>query len=535
MPLEGDAEIVHEYELPTDGVNMSVGRIAITSKESLLTKNIYVRGGLRVREGYSKRIADPIQVGANKVTFLHRFYLQDGTSQLLAGGGTLYVRQNGTAWTTIASGKTDDAPVCVSTWGALDKCYFADGTLAGATWDGTTFTSSITGLSGIVPTQFLAYQDRLLMISKTEPGVLRWSESFDDTVWISAATTGVRPDSVIHGMMIHATNQTQEQGQNAMVLLAGNHGMYLFAGTNLSINFSNYTIQSIAGAVGCNAPKTMVWTPLGTCYMGIDLQVYLLPFDSIVPIPIGENIRSQIDGYTGIENQTSSNISNARAVYHDGFYKLSITTGTFNDEQWWLDVSSSFRRSLGQSIANRSFSVGWFGPMKGMNFSEMISTTGAGDAGDFIAGEADTAVGAYVYDVSKLHLDDDGTAITYEWRSFFNPLSDKFLNSICHKIEVEALNTIGSVLVSFEDSDNSVSPGSVTISAVGSPATYGSHNYGTVNYGGRAAFRKRFGISPPLNQRFIGLVIIGSATTITEIYSVRISEEQQNEALGQRR
>ncbi len=530
MPLQEPDQRVFEYKMPIGGVNMSVGRLGIQEEQALEMKNLFARGGIKKRDGFDKRVSTAVQAGSNKITMLHRFYRQDGTSQLLAGGGTVYARQTTTTWTDIATGKSDDVPVKTETWGALDKVYFADRVLAGATWDGSSFVASITGLSGIVPTQFLAYQDRLLMISITEPGALRWSDSFDDTNWVSAAATGVRPDSILHGMIVHSSSFGQEQGQNAQVLLAGSHGMYLFSGTNLSLTFSNYTIQSLATRVGCNSPKTMAWTPMGTVYLGTDLQVYLLPFDSIVPIPIGDNIRSHIKGFAGLESIGAGDIDLARAVYQDGFYKLSITLApsTFNNRQWWLDISESFRRTVSTSVANRALSVGWFGPMIGMNFSEMISMPGAGDKGEFIAGEGDVTVGAFVYDSSSSKDNDDGTSIAYRWRSFFNPLSNPYLNSNCHHMEIEFLNTNQSISFTFQDSNQKNALGSVLFSTTGTGSIYGTVNYGSANYGGVSQSRQRLSISPPINLRFIGIVMFGDSSVDLEVYAIRMEEMEQS-------
>lgn len=531
MPFQEPIQKVFEYKMPIGGVNMSVGRLGIADDQSLEMKNLYVRGGIKKRDGYDKRVATAVKVGSNKITFLHRFYLQDGTSKLLVGGGDVYAEQTGTSWTTFIFSRSNNISVNVETWGALDKVYFADSVLLGASWDGTT-ALNVPGLEteGIIPTQFLAYQDRLLMISLTEPGALRWSDSFDDTNWVSAAATGVRPDSVIHGMVIHSSSISQEQGQNAQVLLAGSNGMYLFAGTNLSLTFSNYTIQSLATRVGCNAPKTMAWTPMGTVYLGNDLQVYLLPFDSITPVPIGENIRSQVKGFNGIESIDASKITDARAIYQDGFYKLSVTaTGsTFNNRQWWFDVSSSFRRTMSQSVSTRTLSIGWFGPMIGMNFSEMISMPGAGDKGEFIAGEGDTSVGAFVYDSDPAKDDDDGASIDYRWRSFFNPLSNPYLNSDCHLMEIEFLNTNQTINFTFQDSDQKNTRGSVLFQTFGTGSIYGTFNYGTANYGGVSQSRERLPITPPINLRFIGIVMFGKSSVDLEVYAVRLEEMEQS-------
>ena len=537
MPLEGDAPNVVEYKMPINGVNLNDGRLEIQETQALQLKNLIVRGGIKKRDGYAKRVATVIKAGTNIVTLIHRFYLQDGTSQLIVAAGDTLAKQNGTSWSNIDTNRTDDLPINATTWGAVDKVFFADGTNAGSQYDGTTFTNSVTGLSGIVPTQFLEYQDRLLMISETEPGVLRWSDSFDPTNWVSAAATGVRPDSKLYGMIIHNAADNQEQGQNAQVLLAGASGMYLFSGTNLSLTFSNYTIQQLATKTGCTAPKTMQWTPMGTTWLGTDGQVYLLPFESLVPIPIGENIRSKISGFTGLDSLSSTTVNTARAVYHDGFYKLTIpgSGSVINNEQWWLDVFSAFNKSNSQSIVNRALSIGWFGPMTGMTFSEMHSMTGAGDFDDLVAGEGDSSVGAFVYDINDLNLDDDGTAIPYNWISWYNPISSPFLDTVAHHIELELLNTNNTMLVAYRDSAGGASDSTSNITIAGTGSIYNEVYYGEVYYGGLDQTRIREGIVPPLKQRFVALDLSGEASVKVEIYAFRLEEAQQNMPFDDRR
>lgn len=688
MPLEGDAPNIVDYKMPINGVNLNDGRLGITETQALQLKNLYVRGGIKKRSGFSKRQDDPIDYGANKVHAIHRFYKQDNTSDLLVyGSGHMYAessdaqrdilangvgttlhdatsqQENGfdddttklasegaikTSATSFTLGKTwplgvarilsgvsiysssdegfvtginpdvtitlegsndafatagvtlatlgpttdsngltmtdnsvtetvaytshrvvvthdgasatmniaevvfrhttpwqpligtmGDTDVRMTTWGATNKVYVANTGTDAITIDSSLSTSTITQLvnESVVPLQFLEYQDRLLMISSSEPGTLRWSHSFDDTQWVSAASTGVQPDSYLHGMIIHNAADNQEQGQNAQVLLAGSSGMYLFSGTNLSLTFSNYTIQQLATRVGCIAPKSMTWTPMGTMWLGTDLQVYLLPFESIVPIPVGEPIRSKIFGFDGIENLSAANMPLVEAVYQDGFYKLSYpaSTATFPDTQWWMDVFSSFSRSNSQSIVNRALSVGWFGPMDGMNFSTMEVLNGSGDTGDLVAGEGDTSVGAYVYDSTGSEVTDDGTSIAYNWRSYFNPLSSPFMNSICHLLEVEVLNTIQTINMSFDDTAGGGSDSISTIDISDTGAIYNEVYYGEVYYGGLGQSRIRAGIDPPLNQRFVSVNMSGDTSQKFELFAFRLREEQQSATLGVRR
>ena len=146
----------------------------------------------------------------------------------------------------------------------------------------------------------------------------------------------------------------------------------------------DYKIESLAIRVGCDAPLTMKWTPAGTIWLGADKQVYILPFDSLTPIPIGQKITSAGNiKEDGLESIPSSQTKNASAVYHDGFYKLSVasTGATTNDRQWWLDIARLSRDK------NKYWGP-WYGPMKGMTFHGQTVLSGPGDNSEWYAGES---------------------------------------------------------------------------------------------------------------------------------------------------
>ena len=440
-------------------------------------------------------------------------------------------------WVQIAGIGSDNRDTTFETWGAVDKVYICNGLSGGATWDGSTAVQTALNNESITPIQFLEYQDRLLMISDTEPGALRWSHSFDDTQWVSVAATGIRPDTKLFGMMIHSAADNQEQGQNAQVLLAGATGMYLFSGTNLSLTFSNYTMQQLAIKTGCNARKTMQWTPLGSIWLGTDGQVYLLPFNSLMPIPIGENIRSKINGYSGIESLTAANMASASAVYHDGFYKLSFESGAsgYNDTQWWLDVFSAAKRTTAQTAANKTLSLGWFGPMSGMSFGHQAVLEGPEDLGELVTGEHDASVGAFVYDVSSSTQTDNGSSISYNWLSWYNPVSSKFLDTVAHRIEIELLNTDNDIFINYKDSAGGASNSSTVFNISGAGTFYGVPYYGESYYGGIDQSRVTAGIVPPVKQRFVSIDMNGDTSNKFELYAFRLEEAQQNAPLDIRR
>ena len=101
--------------------------------------------------------------------------------------------------------------------------------------------------------------------------------------------------------------------------------MYLFSGNDLRTpaTTGDYKIESLATKYGCNAPLTMQWTPAGTIYLGTDKMVYILPFESLTPVPVGHKITAEGNQKEdGLESIPAGQLAKASAVYHDGFYKL---------------------------------------------------------------------------------------------------------------------------------------------------------------------------------------------------------------------
>jgi len=293
---------------------------------------------------------------------------------------------------------------------------------------------------------------------------LGWSRSFDDTSWNfgsgassgggSEVATGVRPDTDLHGMIIHAA-QVSDAGVKAKVLLAGSNGMYIFSGTSLVTPVQtlanaggDYSIEGLATKIGCISPLTMKWTPKGTIYLGTDKQVYILPFDALTPIPIGQKIISSQEGREeGLEVIPAVQMPSVSAVYHEGYYKLSIPAknGSINSVQYWLDVD---RMEIDE---NRYFGP-WYGPMQGMRFRGQVVQSGPGDNGEWMAGEANGSLGGFVYQGSLSGVfSDNGESMVYRYQTFFNPLSNSTLEKVVDKLELELLSITEDLTVRFFD------------------------------------------------------------------------------------
>ncbi|MFQ5715084.1 MAG: hypothetical protein ACE5GU_13735 [Candidatus Scalinduaceae bacterium] len=444
-----------EYPMATKGVNLYVDVLSVQKDECMLSQNMIWKNGMVKRQGMQKFNSSEVSAG-KKILGLHRFYYGDGSKQLVVSSGTnvKYYDDNTQTWIAIDSSRTDNKTTNFTTWGGVDKLFIANGTDVPLSWDGSTKANVTTAPSKTI--QFLPYQDRLLSIDNNNPGNLRWSASFDETAsWETAANCGIKPDTKLYGMIIHSTSNTTS-GFESKVLLAGANGMYIFSGSNLTTPFTagDYVINQVSTNTGCNAPKTMVWTPKGTIYLGVDGQVYILPFDSIIPIPIGHKIISNSFS-PGIENLPAAHISNACAVYYKGYYILSITPngGSINNVQWWLDVNRL-------QIDRNGFWGPWYGPMKGQTISSFLIMSGAGDSGELLGGEMDSSIGSYVYNLDKQDIyTDDGNPITVSYQTFYNGMGNNFKDKRVKSLEVEALDSITGATFSFIDSTKGISGG----------------------------------------------------------------------------
>ena len=526
MPIEGDARSFPEFPMPTGGVNLRSSLVAVKPIQAIMLQNLITLGGLVRRNGYAKFEVDEV-TASSRITGLHKFYKSDGTSQLLVSSGVNIKYHNGTDWTTIDSGRTTNLTTHFETWGPLDRVYIANGSDLAISWTGSA-KATLTGSNRPTkPLQFLSYQDRLLYIDKDNPGQIGWSGSFDDSTWEPLANTGVRPDTELFGMVVHSASNASV-GVDSKVLIAGANGMYLFRATDMrtpNITTGDYRLDALSTKVGCNAPWTMKWTPRGTIYLGMDRQVYLLPFDSLNPVPIGDNIRSENETVDGIESIPASQLPNASAVYHNGFYKLSVANSgaSLNNRQWWLDVN---RLVLNQE--DRTFGP-WFGPMTGMVFLSQITLDGPGDDGQLFAGEGDSTTGSFVYQGSFPGLfTDNAVDIDSVWKTFYHPLSNPAVDKSIHQIEFELLTQGATITIDYNDLTG-LKRSSDLLSITTTSLFYGVEDYGTSNYSGISTSRHRFPVDPVIHTRFLQMVMKNTGGIRLEYYAVRVQTEEEME------
>ncbi len=526
MPTEGDARTFPEFPIPVGGVNLRSSPLSVREDEAIQLENLISLGGLVRRAGYAKFETDEV-TSSSRITGLHKFYKSDSTRQLIVSSGVNIKYHDGATWASISTNRTSDQITRFETWGPLDKVYIANGSDLAIDWSGAVSTTITGSNRPTKPIQFLAYQDRLMYIDKDNPGQIGWSGSFDDTTWESLVNTGVYPDTELFGMIVHSASNASV-GVDSKVLIGGANGMYLFRATDMrtpNITTGDYRLDQLSTKVGCNSPLTMRWTPRGTIYLGSDRQVYLLPFDSLNPIPVGDNIRSENDAVNGIENIPAAQLPNASAVYHNGFYKLSVANSgsSINNRQWWLDVN---RLSLKQE--ERTFGP-WFGPMTGMAFNNMITLDGPGDGGELFAGESDPSTGSFVYQGSFPGIYTDNTVdIESIWKTFFHPLSNPAVHKNVHLLDLELLSIGASITIDYWDSVG-VKRTSDLLSITTDGTLYGTVNYGVENYSGSSPSRHRFSVDPVIHTRFLQLVLKNTGSTELEFYKLMVQSDEDVE------
>lgn len=531
MPVIDNDLNVQPYPLSKRGVNIYSNLVDLHLEECVQSQNLIYRSGMIKRGGQTLGFNNTEAVSSKAILGLHKFYYGSSKVRLVACDTKVVKDDEDDTWTDVKTGLTTGLQTYFVTWGALSKVFVCNGTDEMWSWDGTTVVDYT--LSDGVPAYALPYQDRLLtIINDSNGGNLTWSASFDATEanWETIANCGVRPDIKLYGMIHHSLNNS-DSGYRSGVLLAGADGMYLFQGTDLRVPFTtgDYTIYQLPIPVGCNAPLTMQWTPKGTMWLGIDGQVYILPFDSPIPVSVSTKIQSQQDAYEGIEKIPAAQIEKACAAYHDGFYKLSVTVsgGSNNTNQWWLDVNRFHQDESGLFGP-------WYGPMDGQSISCFALQNGPGDSGELIGGEA-TAKG-YIYDLGKYadygdidNSDASAKAIQIYWFTAYNPLGNPDLVKEVEAIEVELLDVLGTVNVNFWDITGSLKTGD-SIGLSGSAIYWDDAYWNDQDWSSSSPTRQMLNIIPQIICRRMGVIITHNISTDKfELYSLKaLVKERRN-------
>jgi len=510
-----------EFPMAKRGVDLNSNIVEVHPEHCLTSQNLVYRNGMVKRLGMqSLIIPEGGSIGNDRITGLHRFYPYGGTTRTVAsyGVGVSYYDEATKDWVAISAGQTNNLMTHFTTWTPASggtHLYISNTTDTPKKWDGTTFSTVTAAPANTV--QFLPYRDRLIALSAS--GAITWSDSHDDSSWSDGATTGALLDSSGKGLALH-NSTNNDSGIESKVLIAGDEGMYLFSGTDMRTPAStgNYVLHKIFN-IGCVSPKTMVWTPEGTIWLGTDRQVYLLPFDKARPVPIGDKIRAVTrEGEKGIESIPKGYITEACAVYSDGYYKLSVTSsgGSYNDTQWWLDVSRLFRDE-GDSTYGP-----WYGPMTGANINCFAVYSGGADDGKLIGGEASAQEDLYELNVDGVYGDGASAAtIQIYYKTFYHPLGSYEFTKDVHKIEAELLDVLGTVNVTAHEITGAVSS-TFSFGLSGSAVYWDDAYWGDEYWSSSKPTRQKQDFSPGLHVRRLSLTIDHSSGNDTfQLYALR--------------
>lgn len=170
--------------------------------------------------------------------------------------------------------------------------------------------------------------------------------------------------------------------------------------------------------IGCLSPKTIVDTPIGLMFLGSDWNVYLVGADPRFPKKVGTRI------YPRLSTVLRTQLPDACAVYHDGFYKLSVAAGggTTNTEQYWGDVLSV--------VDGATDEIEWYGPATNLALRCFILFDAPADALE-LRGGSDTVGTIWKLAQSESYVDGSDTIVGKIHTKEFNeddPLRDKIWN-----------------------------------------------------------------------------------------------------------
>jgi hypothetical protein len=532
MPVAEKDGAIYNYPMSRDGVNLRRNYVDVGPYECMVSQNLIFANGMKARFGQSLLTSEEV-VSGKSILGLHRFYKTDGTKQTLAAADTVLKYLSGTSWANAKTGLTADTKLNMVTWGPLNKVYCANGVDVPFSWDGSTAADLADAPATTV--QFLPFSDRLLAIYD---GDLVWSASYDDTSFEVVASVGVRPNTKLHGMVHHAENRGYTgSGLDATVLLAGANGMYLFYGEDLrtpnldpTTGAIRYGIYQLGVPVGCSAARTMCWTPKGTMWLGNDRRVWLLPFgEKNQPVPVSDVLMSFHSGMEGLESIPNAQIGNACAVYHNGFYKLTVARSgqATNNAQWWLDINRMFQdeTELGWGP--------WYGPMLGQTISCYALQNGPGDGGVLLGGEGLSY--GYVYEMDKrgIYRDIEPTTgaakeLSLAWQSYFNimaegsQVSNAYIAKDINALELLILNASGTATLDLDDVGATLQR-SVAIPLAGDGPFWGDFYWGDSYLSDSAPARVVVNLASPLKARRLGLTVNHTtANDSFELYDVAV-------------
>ena len=139
---------------------------------------------------------------------------------------------------------------------------------------------------------------------------------------------------------------TDKDAQSPLVFFTPTR-TFISQGNPFDSNDTSAQLIEVSSRVGCAGHDSIVNTPFGTFWCGID-SVYMMPPGGGFPQDVGWPIATAIKAIPPGQRQTIC------ATFHKGFYKLQIPSAgaAANTDGWWLDLRT------GIDASNPS----WWGP-----------------------------------------------------------------------------------------------------------------------------------------------------------------------------
>jgi len=188
------------------------------------------------------------------------------------------------------------------------------------TYSGSWAIADITTLTS-KPAIVYLHKDRLWVAGGDMPyGYLECSAYDDDTKWSEsdgeAFNVGLDDGDPIRALKSFGND----------LVIYKHDSIWVMKGDNLENWFQGKSIDEI----GCYSPASVVDIGFGHIFLSVD-NVYF--FDEEQLVPIGDNIKPWLDLIP------SQYRKNAAACYSNGFYRLAITSGVYNDHELLFDVN----------------------------------------------------------------------------------------------------------------------------------------------------------------------------------------------------
>jgi hypothetical protein len=253
----------------TGGANLRDQPLGLAENECLALVNMYpLAGGALIGRG-GQTAFNAIQIDANPIKSLYRFYKQDGSARLLATSGTTVYLGNtaGGTWSSLSAGYSAGQRFSFTSWSAKDKVYWINGSQALVSYDGSAVPPFVGG-SPPVGAAVEFHRDRLWILLDNQ---VAFSDLNVDDTWQSAARLNIADKKGGRGKFLKSANG---------LLLAGKDtGQFRFTGSPiLGGELEQYSnigcVAAASAAVVTSVAGDGQTIPAAVMFLGVDGVYY---------------------------------------------------------------------------------------------------------------------------------------------------------------------------------------------------------------------------------------------------------------------